>query len=449
MEMNRYGQQLFFVDLFRQKRRPAARTVTAHPQYRRYPVTHRQLTLIDMPRDLARLRAPLSPPDPEFALVLDHAAHDHALKHGWSKTRNVSIRQGLRILACVQDTPGAPIKASDIDQLDPIAFNRQPILDVLEAAGLLQDDREPSIVAWFGRNVTGLPVPITSELQTWFDTMLYGSSKAPRSRPRAHATIKVRARSALPAVRAWAAEGRTSLREITREDINRMLPSQGSDRALTGTALRSLFRTLKAKRLIFTNPTTHTKTGRPESRIPLPINESAVRAALDSTNPARTALATLIGYHAPRSTQVRALLLADIRDGRMHLPGRTVLLAPHVRESLSAWLDYRSTQWPETSNPHLFVSKQSAVRTTQVSNVWINSTLGMSAQALREDRILDEARATQDIRRLCDLFGLSVKGAERYLGTLDHPSLMTAVLAFPLGSSGGVARVGEGHGLPG
>ncbi|WP_284984220.1 hypothetical protein [Arthrobacter sp. efr-133-TYG-118] len=383
---------------------------------------HRQLTLFDAPRDLTRLRVNLSPPDPEFALVLDQVAREHALKHGWSKTRNVSIRQGLRILACIQDTPGALIKASDVDQLDPVAFNRQPILDVLEAAGLLQDDREPSIVAWFGRKVAGLPEPITSELQTWFDTMLYGSPKAPRSRPRAHATIKVRVRSALPAVRAWATDGRTSLREITKGDINRMLPSQGNDRALTGAALRSLFRTLKAKRLVFANPTTHTKTGWPESRIPLPINESAMRAALDSTNPARTALATLIGYHALRSTQVRSLLLADIRDGRMHLPGRTVLLAPRVRESLSAWLDRRRAQWPETSNPHLFINKQTAVRTTRVSNVWVIETLGMSPQALREDRILDEAQATKDLRRLCDLFGLSVPAAERYLTTLDRPS---------------------------
>lgn len=205
-----------------------------------------------------------------------------------------------------------------------------------------------------------------------------------------------------------------------------MLPNQGSRRALTGTALRSLFRTLKAKRLVFTNPTTHTRTGKPETRDPLPINESAMRAALDSDNPARTALATLVGYHALRSEQARALLLTDFRDGRIHLPGRTVLLATPVRQSLSAWLDYRNTRWPESMNPHLFINIQSAVRTTQVSHVWLNSTLGMSARALREDRILDEALATQDIRRLCDLFGLSIKGAERYLSTLDHPLLMTA-----------------------
>jgi hypothetical protein len=73
--------------------------------------------------------------------------------------------------------------------------------------------------------------------------------------------------------------------------------------------------------------------------------------------------------------------------------------------------------------PHLFFNIQTAVRTTQVSPVWINSTLGMSAQSLRQDRVLDEALA-QDILRICDLFGLSVPAAERFLNALDHPSFM-------------------------
>jgi hypothetical protein len=43
-------------------------------------------------------------------------------------------------------------------------------------------------------------------------------------------------------------------------------------------------------------------------------------------------------------------------------------------------------------------------------------------QAIREDRILHEAHATKgDVRHLCDLFGLSVAGAQRYTATLDHP----------------------------
>lgn len=45
-------------------------------------------------------------------------------------------------------------------------------------------------------------------------------------------------------------------------------------------------------------------------------------------------------------------------------------------------------------------------------------------QALREDRILSEIHATGgDIRRVCDLFGLSIAGATRYLNTLEHPDL--------------------------
>jgi len=30
-----------------------------------------------------------------------------------------------------------------------------------------------------------------------------------------------------------------------------------------------------------------------------------------------------------------------------------------------------------------------------------------------------------DIRRICDLFGLSVEGATRYLRTVEHPDLTT------------------------
>jgi hypothetical protein len=44
-----------------------------------------------------------------------------------------------------------------------------------------------------------------------------------------------------------------------------------------------------------------------------------------------------------------------------------------------------------------------------------DATVGMPVRRIREDRILHEANATRgDVRRLCDLFGLSIKGAERY-----------------------------------
>lgn len=424
LEMNRHGQQLFFVGLFRQKRQPVTSKPIIAPRRRTsYPVAHQQLTMIDVPRDFKKIHSVELLPDPGFGRFLDDAVRFHAEERGWSKTRINVTRQGLRLLAYAQATPGAPIKASHVAELDPVSFNRQPILDVLDSAGILDDDREPAIMAWYAQRVADLPSAMSDEINTWFEIMVQGSSTYPRSKPRAHVTIRVRVRSLLPVLRAWAAEGRTSLREITREDINQALPSQGSNRTLTCTALKSLFRILKAKRLVFSNPTTHLRSGRPESRIPLPINNAAMRAALGSGNPAREALATLIGYHALRSGQVRGLLLTDVRDGRLYLPDRTIVLAHQPRRCLTSWLDHRTATWPESTNPHFFINIQTAVRTAQVSNVWINSTLGFSAQALREDRILDEATATKDIRRLVDLFGLSVKGAERYLDPLEATRL--------------------------
>jgi len=45
---------------------------------------------------------------------------------------------------------------------------------------------------------------------------------------------------------------------------------------------------------------------------------------------------------------------------------------------------------------------------------------------LRSDRILDAVRATGgDVRQLCDLFGMSVRTAQRRPATIDHPHYRT------------------------
>jgi len=50
--------------------------------------------------------------------------------------------------------------------------------------------------------------------------------------------------------------------------------------------------------------------------------------------------------------------------------------------------------------------------------------LGMPAQGIRQDRILDEAIVTAgDARRLTDLFGLSITQAGRYTTSADHPGM--------------------------
>ena len=114
------------------------------------------------------------------------------------------------------------------------------------------------------------------------------------------------------------------------------------------------------------------------------------------------------------------------RDGRLHLPQHSIPLAEPVRVRLSAYLDYRGRRWPNTANPHLFIPYRTALRLSPVGGRWLALVLGTAARVLRTDRIVDEVLATGgDVRHVCDLFGLSVKAANRYTAVLDHPDLHT------------------------
>jgi hypothetical protein len=433
IDANQYGQQLFFADLFRQQRTPGPGPAPIRPALRPgdYPVTvtHRQLVLFDLARDLAAFRHHQIPelpelPDPQLAALLDQVAHDHATGHGWSRTRLNAARQAIRVLLAIQDTPGAPIRASDVTRVDQLGLAVQPVLDVLTTAGMLHDDRPPSIDAWFARHIDGLPEPMLSEVLAWFDALCNGSTTPPRLRPRSPKTARLRIHHAMPVLRAWANAGHGSLREITRDDIREALPAEGTARSLIGQSLRSLFRVLKGRKIVFADPTARIRTGRPETRDPLPLELTVLREALTSTDPARAALAALVAFHAPRNGELHGLHLTDVRDGRLRLPERTVPLAEPVQARIAAWLDHRARRWPRTVNPHLFINTYTGVRTGPVSQLWINQTIGLSAQAVREDRILHEAIATGgDIRRLIDLFGLSVAGAERYARVVHEPDL--------------------------
>jgi hypothetical protein len=58
--------------------------------------------------------------------------------------------------------------------------------------------------------------------------------------------------------------------------------------------------------------------------------------------------------------------------------------------------------------------------------VFLTLALPGGVQALRSDRILHEAIATDgDPRRLCDLFGLSIQCAGRYTDAVSEPATPT------------------------
>lgn len=108
----------------------------------------------------------------------------------------------------------------------------------------------------------------------------------------------------------------------------------------------------------------------------------------------------------------------------MHLAGRTILLAEPVHVRFAAHLNYRTQHWPHTANPHVFIHHRTALGTKPVGTHWPGLVLGIAARDIRTDRILDEVRANGgDLRRICALFGMSVKGAARYTAILDHPGL--------------------------
>jgi hypothetical protein len=346
---------------------------------------------------------------------------EHAARYGWKKGKAEKVQRAIRIMLGIQDTPGAPVRRSDVVLLSRIKHSAAVVADVLADAGMLEEDRTPAVVRWFGVTIAGLPAPMRRELAVWFDVMRNGSATPPRLLPRTDATIYSQLRWARPAFGRWAAEGHQSLREIGRDDVLAVLPPSGTPRNVMRQALRSVFRILKGRKLVFVNPATRVSAPAPGRQAPAAVNLDALRAELGSADPARAALAALLAFHAVRVYQLAALRLTDIRDGRLHIGGQVIILAAPVRQRIARYLDYRNTMWPDSANSHLFLHVRNAGNLRHVTPWWIRHQLGMSPQAIRLDRIFDEAQATGgDLRALSDLFGLSIAGAHRYTSVLDH-----------------------------
>jgi hypothetical protein len=429
---NRFGQQLYLANMrYHRPRSPRLRPAPRHERRQVTRISWRQERLFDVDPDpdLVKQR---SLADSDLADYCHELVREHAARHGWSKRQRNDVTRSLRLLTALQDTPGAKINATDVLQLPRYDGNVSSTLDVLAAAGLLIDDRIPAIERYFADKTDGLPAPIRQQLELWLEVMLNGSSTAPRQRSRDPETIRIQILGITPIIHAWAAEGHQSLAEITRQQVRVALPASGTQRHWAELGLRSLFRALKARKLIFADPTRGLPATKPNSTVPLPLDTEAIRRALNSPDPAVALAVALVAFHALTSRQLRELRLTDIADGRLTLDGREIPLAGPVLMRLRAWLDHRARTWPNTINAHLFITRRSAPPTTMVGAQFPWRTTNLTAQALREDRIVQEIHATGgDVRRLCDLFGLSVGGAMRYATALNHPALTTPRAPVP------------------
>jgi hypothetical protein len=426
---NRFGQQLFFANMAIQRRKTPR--LGLEPRIRRpqafTPLTWRQAPLFDLDPDLAVLKERASTADSELLRYCNDVVRDHAAQHGWSAKQTNDVKRSLRLLQVLQDTPGAKINATDVAQLPRFGGSTQSTLEVLAAAGLLIDDRASITERYFAGKAEGLPAVMRAQLEIWLEVMLNGSATAPRRISRDPQTARLHILGIAPILHSWATQGHQSRAEITPEDVLAALPARGSRRNFAEQGLRSLFSVLKARKEIFSNPTRGMHLTPGNDTVPLPQDTEAIREALNSPDPAVALAVALVAFHALTGKQLNALNVTDIVDGRLILLGRTIPLASPVLPRLGSWLDYRGRTWPGTSNPHLFINRRTAPRLLPVSRAFPWRQTSLRPQALREDRILQEIHASGgDVRRICDLFGLTVTASLRYANTVEHPDLTTS-----------------------
>ncbi len=389
-----------------------------------------QLTLFHMDPDPEVLRQRILIEDSELTRYCAAIVADHARRYGWSVRQRNAVIQSLRMLQTLRPTPTARIRASDVVAIRRYDGTITSTLDVLAEAGLLIEDVPTRIEKYFATKFIdsgALSSKMRQHLELWLQIMLGGSRQAPRQFPRDPATVELQIRGLAPVVQAWAEAGRQSFAEITQDDIVEALePLPATARHFAENGLKSLFKILKGRRLVFTNPMKGLPVRPVATTIPLPLATAVIREGLDSPNPAVALAVALVAFHALSGKQVRELQLTDIVDGRLLIGERDIPLAGPVRTRLAAWLDYRSSTWPNSINPHLLINRRTAPRLVAAGHSFPWKNTAFRPQALREDRILHEIRATGgDVRRLCDLFRLSVEGATRYLKTIEHPDLAT------------------------
>jgi len=434
-DANRRGQQLFFANMqFHRHKAPRLKVESRRNHRKTFtPVGWRQLTLFELTPDPDVIRERALGSDSELIQYCSEVVRGHAAAHGWSKRQRNVVVYSLRLLFVLQVTPGAKINATDVLALPRYQGTINSTLDVLDAAGLLIDDRTSHVERYFAAKTSTLPEPMRTQLGVWLEVMLGGSTVAPRQHSRDPQTARLHIMGIAPIMWAWVAAGHESLAEITIDDVRTALLSQsGAHRNFAEYGLRSLFKVLKGRKMIFLNPTRGiplTPVGR---SVPLPLDTDAIRQALNSPDPAVALAVALVAFHALTSKELGELKLTHIVDGRLTLGDRVIPLAEPVRVRLAAWLDHRGRRWPGSVNAHLFVSRRSAPRLTPVGRQFPWSNTDLRPHALREDRILQEIHATGgDVRRVCDLFGLSVESALRYARTLAHPDLEHGRVSVP------------------
>jgi integrase len=358
---------------------------------------------------------------------LDAALVGYGQARGWSPETLRRTRGSLAVLLANQPplTSTSPLQATAVRQfLIDRHLTALRLVEFLADQGLVTSNQHAILDRWLARRLEPLPVGLRAEVQTWTE-VLRGRGPRP-GRPRKAATIQGYLRALQPALAGWSARYQ-SLRQVTSDDITDQLqPLTGPTRLLVLAVMRSLFKTLKARRVLFTNPTAGLELHRQPPPPALSLDPARRAGLLDQLHrPDRRLVVLLAGVHALRPHQIRTLSMddVDLAAGTLLAGGRSRRLDALTLAELRAWLELRRTRWPTSANPYLLVNQSTAGGLTPVTRGYVQQVfqrLGLTAQQLRVDRLLAEVQTTGgDPLTLTRLFGISDPTAIRYCFELD------------------------------
>ena len=391
-------------------------------------------------RDAPRPRPAPSPavPPPLDALV------GYGQARGWAPhTLRQAWRSVTAVLASHDELGEPPWDAVRLRQF----LNEQKLValravEFLTDQGLARLNPQAAFDQWLEARLTALPAPFAADVRTWTEAL---QGRGPRAgRPRKTSTIEGYVRILQAPLASWSARYE-SLRQATTDDLTAALaPLTGATRLLALSAMRSLFGTLKARRVLFTNPAAPLTGRRIQPPPVLPLDDGLRTSLLGRLHdPGERLIVLLAGVHALRPADICALTLDDVNlaAGTLLVGARVLPLDRLTAGHLRAWLQARHAHWPATANPHLLINRSTGGGLEPVNLGYIHAAvhgLGITAQDLRADRLHDEAQASGgDPLRLAHLFGISATAAIRYCAELTQ---ITTDASLPGPSAGPAVR---------
>jgi hypothetical protein len=347
-----------------------------------------------------------------------HLAHVMAEVRGFDPVVRRALNRNL-VMLLAHHTDGELICTSDFHRvLRDRGASIAHTTEVLQAMGILCDDRPTTFEQWLASKLDGLAPGIRAETQRWARTLRDGG---PRTRARDQATVQGYLRAVRPALLAWSATY-DHLREVTHDDVLAHAEAlHGHQRHTIVVALRSLFAWAKTNGVIFRDPTRRIRVGRRDWPVWQPLLPQEIARTVEAVTTLQARLVVALAtVHAASCGAIRALLLddVDLANRQLRIAGRPRPLDELTHRLLVEWLDHRRRRWPNTANPHLLISARTAVGRGPVSAPWANLILrGLPAtlERLRIDRQLEEALTHRaDPLHLAVVFDLDESTAIRY-----------------------------------